>query len=118
MDDLNDPLSLPFPESSTPASGPSLPIILISGAVGVVCGIFGLYVAYQLLYLIAPVSAALGTLALFTGIGVSAALLGRLTESRATLLNMGMSCGLVFFAAIFFGFCLLIGAISATFLAR
>jgi len=115
MDDPDDPLSFTFPESSAPASGPSLPIILISAAVGAGCGILGLYVAYQLLFLIAPVSAGLATLALLAGIGVSAGVLGRLTDSRATVLNMGLSCGLVFFTAVFFGFCLLIGAITATF---
>ena len=115
MDDPNDPLSFTYPDASAADAGPSLPIILISAVVGVGCGIFGLYVAYQLLFLIAPVSAGLGTLALLTGIGVSAAVLGRFTDSQATLLNMGISCGVVFFAAIFFGFCLLIGAITATF---
>ena len=114
MDDLQDPQFFAFPDPTAGTTGPSLPIILISAVVGLGSGVIVLYVAYQLLYLIAPVSAGLATLALLAGIGVSAGLLSRLTDNRAALLNMGMSCGLVFFTAIFMGFCLLIGVVSAT----
>lgn len=125
MDDLHDPHYFTFPDPAIDSEigptdglfdGPSLAIVLISAVVGMGSGVIVLYVTYQLLYLIAPLSAGLATLALLGGIGVSAGLLSRLTHSRSALLNAGLSCGLVFFTALFFGFCLLIGAVSATFL--
>lgn len=93
---------------------PSLPIILIGAAAGVAGGVTGLYLAYVQFGLNAAASAAVATLGLCAGLGITGAAFSSLTGSRATLSNIGFGCGLIVLVLLFFGFCSLVGALAAT----
>lgn len=93
--------------------GPSLPIILFSAACGIAAGIIGLYLAYFILQLNIPASAGIGVLSMLGALAGVAFALTRLTESRATAINIGMSCGLAIFTLFFFAICTIAGALAA-----
>ena len=95
-------------------SAPSLPIILMSAAGGIAAGIIGLYIAYIVLDLSVQLSAAVATLSLCSVLGFSSAGLSTLSGSRAIGANIALSCGLILMTLIFFGFCTLAGAVTAT----
>jgi hypothetical protein len=96
--------------------GPSLPIILASAACGVAAGIIGLYFSYELFRFTLPASAALATLLALAVLAGLAAGLTNLLGSEAYLPNISMSCGLLVLSVLFFGVCILSGAITATIL--
>ena len=89
---------------------PSLPIILLSAA----GGILGLYVAYIVLDLSPQLTAAMTTLSLCIGLGSVGAVLSFLTDSGAALSNIALSCGLAVLTILFFSLCTLAGAMTAT----
>lgn len=97
-------------------SSPSLAIVLMSAASGLAGGIFGLYIAYIVLDLSVQISAAVATLSLSAALGITGAGLSALTESRAAVANIALSCGLILLATVLFGFCTLAGALAATLL--
>ena len=105
------------PDASGSDNGaPSLPIILLSAACGISAGIIGAYLARFILHLNPPASAAMGTLSMLGVLAAVGIALSQLVESRAATANIAMSCGLVFFTMLFFGFCTLSGAFVATFI--
>jgi hypothetical protein len=95
-------------------NAPSLPVILLSAASGIGAGIVALYVAYRGFGLNIYWSAAVATLTLSAGLGISGAVLSSAIGSRAALSNIFFSCGLIVATLLFFAFCTLIGAIAAT----
>ena len=109
--DLYDNADLDFDDS-----GPSLPIILISAAVGIAGGVIGLYIFYTLLGWELPASVFVAVLGASTGLGVAGAGLTALTGSRAAVANIVMSCGLIMVSVVFLGLCMLVGALVATLL--
>lgn len=102
--------------SGSNRDAPSLPIILLSAACGISAGIIGAYLARFILHLSPPASAAMGTLSMLGVLAAVGIALSQLVESRAATANIAMSCGLVFFTMLFFGFCTLSGAFVATFI--
>jgi hypothetical protein len=94
---------------------PSLPIILLSAASGVSAGIIALYITYNLLGLAIQWSVALAVLCLSAALGSTGALLSMLMGSRAATSNIAFSCGLILVTLLFFGLCIFVGAIAATF---
>ena len=96
------------------APAPSLPIILISVFVGLGSGALGLYLAYGALGWSLPASAAFATLTLLMGLAASAGGLSSLEGTGSGWINLGLSCGLLLLLLIYFGFCLLVGAVAAT----
>ena len=103
-------------ETDSDDQGPSLPIILFSAASGVAGGVIGLYITYDVLAWEIQPSVFIAVLCLSLGIGLAGAGLSALTESRATLGNIALSCGLILVSMLFLGFCMLLGALAATFL--
>jgi hypothetical protein len=95
-------------------AGPSLPIVLLSAAFGVGVGVIVLYMAYIVLRWPLPASVFAAVLVLCIGLGVTGAGLTILTGSRAVLPNVTLGCGLVFATLLFFGLCVLAGAVGAT----
>ncbi len=97
-------------------AAPSLPIILFGAAFGIACGVIGFYLAYELAGWRIEWSVAAATLGLCLGLGGSGALLSSATNSNATLANIGMSCAVVVFSALFLALCMVIGALAASLL--
>ena len=95
-------------------AGPSLPIVLLSAALGVGAGVIVLYLTYIVSGWPLPVSVFVSVLVLCIGLGVAGAGLTILTGSRAVLPNVTLGCGLVFATILFFGLCVLVGAVGAT----
>lgn len=93
--------------------GPSLPIILLSAASAIAGFIIALYVAYRELSLPIALSAGLATLFASAVLGITGALLSSITRTRAAASNIAFSCGLILLALLFFGLCLLVGAVAA-----
>jgi len=115
----------PYPQPDSPWSSevdlddedsyaPSLPIILLSAACGLAGGIIGLYVTVRVLQWNIQVSMALATLIVLFGLGTVSWILSALTGSRAFWTNIGFSCGLILISLLFFGLCLVSGALVAT----
>jgi len=102
--------------SGSNRDAPSLPIVLLSAAGGIAAGIIGAYLARFILHMNPPASAAIGTLSMLGVLATVGIALSQLVESRAATANIAMSCGLVFFTMLFFGFCTLSGAFVATFI--
>ena len=96
-------------------AAPSLSIILISAACGIGFGIMGFFIAYQLLGFNIQTSGVIATITASLGLGLSGALLSAITGSRAALVNISFSCGLMVATVVFFSLCTLVGAIAATF---
>jgi VIT1/CCC1 family predicted Fe2+/Mn2+ transporter len=97
-------------------SAPSLPIILISASLGVAAAIAAFFLGHEVARLSLEWSVAVSVLALCFGLGVSGALLSSITGSRAALANISLSCLAVALVLLFFGSCLVLGALAATFL--
>jgi hypothetical protein len=97
-------------------TAPSLPIILISAAVGVAAGVATFFLLWEITALRLAWSVGLSALALFFGVGASGALLSAVTSSRAAVQNILFSCGTILLLFLFFGACMLVGALGATFL--
>jgi hypothetical protein len=95
-------------------AGPSLPIVLLSSALGVGAGIIALYVAYIVLGWSLPAGVFVAVLMLCVGVGAAGTGLTIVTGSRAVLPNITLGCGLVFATTLFFGLCVLAGAVGAT----
>ncbi len=93
---------------------PSLSIILLSAAMGIVGAVVGLYVTYTVLGWELPPSVFVAVLGLSLGLGSTGAALSALTGGGATLQNISYSCGLIALAALFLGGCMLVGALAAT----
>lgn len=94
------------------AAGPSLPIILFSAAGGLGVGVIAFYVTYRSLLLELPLSAGITTLTVLAVLSMLSGGLSALIRSNA-LLNTLFSCGLIVLMVLFFGFCSLLGALSA-----
>jgi hypothetical protein len=92
---------------------PSLPIILFSAACGLGTGILAFYVFYRLLLLNLPLSTGIATLCLLAMLSGSAGGLSLATGSNP-ILNVAFGCGLILLTLVFFTFCSLIGALTAT----
>jgi hypothetical protein len=107
-------------ESSLPSDSghatPSLPIILLSAASGVGAGIIALYITYHMLRLPIEWSVAATVFCLSVALGSTGALLSMLTRSRAAILNIAFSCGLILVTLLFFALCTFVGAMAATFI--
>lgn len=95
---------------------PSLPIILVSAAIGVVAGVATFFVLWEIAGLRIEYSVGLGTLALLFGLGATGAVLSAATGSRAAVPNILFSCGVIMMILLFFGICTLSGALGATLL--
>ena len=93
---------------------PSLPIILLSAAMGIAGAVVSLYVTYTVLGWEIQPSVFVTILGLSLGLGVTGASLSALTGGGATLQNIAYSCGLIALAALFLGGCMLVGALAAT----
>ena len=113
-DDLFDVGTLD--DSPRVSSAPSLPIILLSAASGISAGIIALYITYRTLGLTIQWSEAITVFCLSAAVGCTGALLSVFTGSRASLLNIAFSCGLILVTLLFFTLCTLVGAIAATFI--
>ena len=105
-----------LPDVDNERSAPSLPIILLSAASGVSAGIIALYITYNLLGLAIEWSVAIAILGLSVALGSTGALLSALTGSRAATGNIAFSCGLIVVTLLFFGLCIFVGAMAATFI--
>ena len=95
---------------------PSLPIILVSAAVGVATSVVTFFLLSELTSLRLEWSVGFSTLALLFGMGACGALLSAATGSRAAVPNMLFSCGTILLLALFFGICIVTGALGATLL--
>lgn len=95
-------------------AGPSLPIVLLSSALGVGAGIIALYLTYIVLGWSLSAGVFVAVLTLCAGLGTTATGLTMVTGSRAVLPNVTLGCGLVLATTLFFGLCVLIGAVGAT----
>ncbi|MEZ4677573.1 MAG: hypothetical protein R2932_25490 [Caldilineaceae bacterium] len=93
--------------------GPSLPIILLSAASAIAGFIVALYVSYRELSFSIEASAAIATFAASTILGITGATLSAITQTRAATSNIAFSCGLIVLSLLFFGLCLLVGAVAA-----
>jgi hypothetical protein len=113
-----DPDEFESPEVEERLQAPSLPIILFSAASGVAGGVIVLFVSYKWLQWGVELSAALATLALLFGLGISGAILSAATGTRAAPVNILFSCGLILLAVLFLGLCLLVGALFSTVFVR
>ena len=96
--------------------GPSLPVILFSTVSGISCGVIALYVGFSMLALSIELTAAMATLGLLCGMGVSGAIVSAVTGARHAATNMLFSCGAIVFVLLFMSVCMVFGAISATLL--
>lgn len=94
-------------------SGPSIAIILLSAASAIAGFIIALYVSYRELAFSIEASAAIATLFASASLGVTGAALSAVTQSRAATSNIAFSCGLILISLLFFGLCLLVGAVAA-----
>lgn len=94
-------------------SGPSLPIILISAASAVGLAILSFFISYELFRFRAEVSTGIATLSLFAVVGFVSTGLSAMAGSRATMSNLGFSCGLILLMVLFFSLCLISGAFAA-----
>jgi len=95
---------------------PSLPIILVSAAVGVAAGVTTFFLLWEMTALRLEWSAGFSTLALLFGMGACGALLSAATGSRAAVPNILFSCGTILMLLLFFGICMVTGALGATLL--
>ncbi|HRW04077.1 MAG TPA: hypothetical protein P5121_03210 [Caldilineaceae bacterium] len=93
--------------------GPSLPIILLSAASAIAGFITALYVAYRELAFDIEISAAIATFFGSMVLGITGASLSAMTRTRAATSNIAFSCGLILLSLLFFGLCLLVGAVGA-----
>jgi hypothetical protein len=97
---------------------PSLPIVLISAACGITGGIIGLYISTSLLDFGIALSAAMTTLGLLFGLGISGAALTAVTGERGAIVNIAFSCTLIALMVLFMTMCAVAGAALATFLIK
>lgn len=97
-------------------SAPSAPIILLGAAAGLLCGMIGFYVSYQIIGIGIELTTAVALIALFIGLTVSSIGLSSLASSSALMSNLAFSCGLVVLSVLFFGLCIVSGALGATIL--
>lgn len=95
---------------------PSLPIILISAALGVVAGVATFYLLWEVVALRLVWSAGFATLAMLFGLGATGGVLSAASGSRAAVPNILFSCATILLILLFFGLCLLTGALGATLL--
>lgn len=95
---------------------PSAPIILLSAAVGLLVGMITFYLAYQLLWLRVEIATGLSLVMLFIGLAITSIGLSSLSNSDAVMSNLAFSCGLILLSVLFFGLCIVTGALSATIL--
>lgn len=93
---------------------PSAPIILLSAAAGLLFGMIAFYLAYQLLWLRAEIATGISLIALFIGLAITSIGLSNLTHSTAMVSNLTFSCGLILLSVLFFGLCIVTGALGAT----
>lgn len=94
-------------------SGPSLPIILLSSASAVGFCILSFYLAYEMLRFRIEISTGIATFFLLAVLGVVGAGLSAASGSRATMSNLGFSCGLILLMGLFFSLCMIGGAFAA-----
>jgi hypothetical protein len=106
------PNSFPNLDLSTPT--PTLPIIFVSLFVGLGSSVLGFYLAYVVLDLSTPWSAAVATVSLVGAVSGASAFLSSLHDRRTIGMNIGFSCALTFLLLTFIGFCLVIGILAAT----
>ncbi len=114
VDELTQAENLAVEEWEQPTvHGPSLPIILLSAASAIAGFITALYVAYQELAFSIEASAAIATFFASAVLGVTGAALSVITRTRSATSNIAFSCGLILLSVLFFGLCLLVGAVAA-----
>ncbi len=109
-------VDLAWADAEPRQDAPSLPIILLGALSGLGGGVLALYVASNLAGLNAPLAAGIATFVMLMMLGSVAAGLTVLTDSRAVISNVGFGCGLLALSLFFLGFCLFIGAVTATFI--
>ena len=95
---------------------PSLPVVLLSAISGIGGGVIALYVGYGVLHLGIQLTAALATLGLLFGVGVSGAAMSAVTGTRGAATNMLFSCGVIVLVLVFLSVCMVFGAVAATLL--
>lgn len=95
---------------------PSAPIILLSAAVGLLVGMITFYISYQLLWLRIEVTTGISLVMLFIGLAITSIGLSSLSRSEAVMSNLAFSCGLILLSVLFFGLCIVTGALGATIL--
>jgi hypothetical protein len=110
FDDIADDV---IDELDEGATGPSLPIILLSAASALAGGVIALYVTYRLFALEIELSAGIATFCASIMLGISGAGLSIITGSRAAMTNIAFSCGLIVISVLFLGVCTLVGAVMA-----
>jgi hypothetical protein len=93
---------------------PSLPIILVSAAAGIIAGVSTYFILQQLFHVRLDVSVAAAVLAACFGLGGTGAILSAAMGSRAAVPNILFSCGVILLAGLFLGMCMVIGALGAT----
>lgn len=111
---MHDPLESVLAAEAREA--PSLPIILVSAAIGVVAGVATFFLTSEILSLRIELSVGLAVLALCFGLGATGGVLSAATGSRAAVPNILFSCGVILLVLLFFGICMLAGALGATLL--
>lgn len=93
---------------------PSLPIILVSAAMGIIGGVATYFILQQLFNVRVEYSVAAAVLALCFGLGATGGVLSAATGSRAAVPNILFSCGVILLAGLFLGLCMVVGALGAT----
>lgn len=93
---------------------PSLPIILVSAAMGIIGGVATYFILQQLFNVRVEYSVAAAVLALCFGLGATGGILSAATGSRAAVPNILFSCGVILLAGLFLGLCMVVGALGAT----
>lgn len=92
---------------------PSIPIILLSSAFGLVCGMIGLFLSYGVVGFGVEWSVAACMISTFVGLAVSSIGLSILSESSAYLGNLLFGCGLIVLSVLFFTLCTVAGALAS-----
>lgn len=93
---------------------PSLPIILVSAAVGMMAGVATYFILDQIFRVRLEWNVAIAVLALCFGLGATGGILSAALGSRAAVANILFSCGVILLAGLFLGLCMLLGALGAT----
>lgn len=75
--------------------------------------ILAFYVAFEILRFRIEPSAGIATLGLLAVLGFVGTGLSAIVGSRATMSNLGFSCGLILLMGLFFSLCMISGAVAA-----
>ncbi|MEM7130870.1 MAG: hypothetical protein AAF702_31405 [Chloroflexota bacterium] len=95
-------------------TAPSAPIILLSAAFGLICGMIGLFLMYAVNGYTLELSIGVGLICLSIGLIFSSVGLTTLAGSSALVSNLAFGCGVIVISVMFFALCTLSGALAAT----